>query len=619
MKTMNFCGQVTQVISNVEFIVSTLAGQGEKLFQGWDVNVIRKGLGNGYAPQGDKEYCSDYVSASGKFTIRASFDTSPISVGDLVYLIHPFLTNNTNIVDLPSDNIKDSDIAEYQTAALALTLLNTRVFTGKLGSARINFDLKVIGAGTASAVIYKNGVPVVTNTASIPDYTVHSDATGTYQTFTQDISGLSVGDLIQVWGMVSAAPCIASICNMTVGYDIIGLSAVQSISDMIYYDSIYGVTGTDWPRGSKSKPTNNITDLKAMCLERGVKNVHVSGAITLNQDFMGYNFWGESDFVNSWVTMGANNFNGSTFHGLWLRGGTNTGRLYAFNCKLDCSMHGYGTECLIGTVSIMPAIGGLTEVFYNCYADASETSTIIIFNSGALSAVGLTGVINVQMRGVLARAQIEGNTLAVTLVDLGGGIIDFYGFVIWTAPGAIVVNDYTILTSWAAAVMNVPAVDSVANVLMRDVIGNKADTASLVVNLTNSLMRYIKGLVNHANADLVLTETGGTLTADGTEQNVVIDNAPTAVFKPLHVKINFDNMIATDTVIIRQYERISAGGALDLCDEPQTYVGVDGGLAGGQKHITIDLDPNRYGFKVTLEQSAHVAYKDFVYEYFYEV
>ena len=47
--------------------------------------------------------------------------------------------------------------------------------------------------------------------------------------------------------------------------------------------------------------------------------------------------------------------------------------------------------------------------------------------------------------------------------------------------------------------LNVPAIDSVVNLLERDVIGNKADTANAVVGLTSSQMRYIKAILNQAN------------------------------------------------------------------------------------------------------------------------
>jgi hypothetical protein len=50
-----------------------------------------------------------------------------------------------------------------------------------------------------------------------------------------------------------------------------------------------------------------------------------------------------------------------------------------------------------------------------------------------------------------------------------------------------------------AAALAVPLPDSVANLLMRDVVGNKTDTPVSSVSATASLTAYIKGIVNSAN------------------------------------------------------------------------------------------------------------------------
>ncbi|RLC33769.1 MAG: hypothetical protein DRZ76_03915 [Candidatus Nealsonbacteria bacterium] len=106
-----------------------------------------------------------------------------------------------------------------------------------------------------------------------------------------------------------------------------------------------------------------------------------------------------------------------------------------------------------------------------------------------------------------------------------------------------------------------------------------------------------------------LQETGGTLTADGTEQNVIIDDSPTGLFAPIRLLIDLSNMAAGDTTIIRLYYRIKSGGSYILDDEV-TYNGpVDPAL------IQIGLDSNRFGFKVTLEQTTGTN-RDYDWEYF---
>ena len=113
------------------------------------------------------------------------------------------------------------------------------------------------------------------------------------------------------------------------------------------------------------------------------------------------------------------------------------------------------------------------------------------------------------------------------------------------------------------------------------------------------------------DATPVLTETGGTVTADGTEQNVYINNAPAGVYKPICVKIDFTNHTATETVILRTYYRITDGGAW-LQDDAVTYIGVPTVAL-----INIELLPTRFGIRVTLEKTAGTN-RDYLWEAFYE-
>lgn len=122
----------------------------------------------------------------------------------------------------------------------------------------------------------------------------------------------------------------------------------------------------------------------------------------------------------------------------------------------------------------------------------------------------------------------------------------------------------------------------------------------------------MKATYDLADAILDLTETGDTLTADGSEQNVYISDSPSGVFEPRTLFIDVTNMAANDTITIREYYRLKSGG---------NYICVDGkDLADAQpaynKGRIIDLRPNRYGVKVTLEQTAGVN-RDYDWEVFY--
>ena len=110
----------------------------------------------------------------------------------------------------------------------------------------------------------------------------------------------------------------------------------------------------------------------------------------------------------------------------------------------------------------------------------------------------------------------------------------------------------------------------------------------------------------------VLTETGGTLTTDGNEQTIYLNNSPAGVFEPKCVKVETSNQTATETIVIREYYRLSSGGALILHDE-ETYEG-----AIDMEEITVRLDPNRFGAEVTIEKTAGTN-RDYLWEVIYEV
>ena len=114
------------------------------------------------------------------------------------------------------------------------------------------------------------------------------------------------------------------------------------------------------------------------------------------------------------------------------------------------------------------------------------------------------------------------------------------------------------------------------------------------------------------NALLTLTETGGTITTDGTEQNIYINDAPAGIFDPKLIQIDFTNQTVTETVVIREYYRIKSGGGLIKKDERQ-FAGVQDPLL---KNVT--LEPNRFGVQVTIEKTVGTN-RDYDFEVVYRI
>lgn len=96
----------------------------------------------------------------------------------------------------------------------------------------------------------------------------------------------------------------------------------------------------------------------------------------------------------------------------------------------------------------------------------------------------------------------------------------------------------------------------------------------------------------------ILTSANVSITTDGTEQTAYINNAPSGPFEPVAVKINVTNHTASETITIKEYYRNASGGDWLLHDSRQ-YVG-----AISRDEITVKLDANRHGVKVTLKKDA---------------
>lgn len=123
-----------------------------------------------------------------------------------------------------------------------------------------------------------------------------------------------------------------------------------------------------------------------------------------------------------------------------------------------------------------------------------------------------------------------------------------------------------------------------------------------IIGSIRHIYRRVNQLFDFSSATLQLTETGGTLMADGTEQNLVIVDTPLGTFSPLKIKVDMSAMDWGDSTTIKWYERLADGGG---------YVEKDEKDFNGPQNIlpdspvkNVELEPNRFGIQVTLQQTA---------------
>lgn len=118
-----------------------------------------------------------------------------------------------------------------------------------------------------------------------------------------------------------------------------------------------------------------------------------------------------------------------------------------------------------------------------------------------------------------------------------------------------------------------------------------------------TVITIITDIFDLVNAELTLTETGGTvtLTAPGTEDNVYINDAPAGVFEPRLVTIDLSDLAGGETATVRVRYRIAPGGVARLKGAPVIFNGVQ-----AEPHKDIELQPNRFGVAVTIEGTTGV-------------
>ena len=124
---------------------------------------------------------------------------------------------------------------------------------------------------------------------------------------------------------------------------------------------------------------------------------------------------------------------------------------------------------------------------------------------------------------------------------------------------------------------------------------DSVNTQNVAINAQNVVTQT--AIQDLSDSIPVLTETGGTVTTDGTEQTVYTNDAPAGLFSPKSFLMDFTAHTAGETVLVREYYRIKSGG--NYIEYKETS------YAGAQDpDLKIhSLFGNRFGIKVTAEKT----------------
>ena len=142
--------------------------------------------------------------------------------------------------------------------------------------------------------------------------------------------------------------------------------------------------------------------------------------------------------------------------------------------------------------------------------------------------------------------------------------------------------------------------------------GNDGAEKAVLDDILADTTTLIADVADLADSILELTETGDTITTDGTEQDLYINNAPAGLYQPLIILVDFTNHTAGETIEIKEYYRIILGGALRLF-RTTIYAG-----AVVPPLISQELLANRFGIQVTIELTAG-ANRDYDWQVIYKI
>ena len=168
---------------------------------------------------------------------------------------------------------------------------------------------------------------------------------------------------------------------------------VKASWDMVWLDTIEGVSGTAFPIGTPERPVNNITDALTILSNLGTDKIHLHGSITLNADIANTKIAGDN-YNTAIINLNNVIVDSCDFTSIGLVGNAGaTSYFNSINCKLSSITNINGTHddvYLEGLITIA------TNGILNCDRVVSPAGVIIDMNGSTTLGLGnLSGVVTI--------------------------------------------------------------------------------------------------------------------------------------------------------------------------------------------------------------------------------
>jgi hypothetical protein len=181
--------------------------------------------------------------------------------------------------------------------------------------------------------------------------------------------------------------------------------------DAVYIDTVNGTSGTSFPIGHRTKPSNNIADSLTIAVANDIRIFKIRGSITLPQAFTGWTFIGEGSIFNDIISLNGQSLNSCRFEQV-----TTTGTMTAVDVQF--------VSCSVVDVSGMDALL-IDSVIQGTIVMGGVGSKLVAQNLGVRgSSVGTPCIVNMVGTGRIFQANMEGavqfsNIVAGSVVEIG--------------------------------------------------------------------------------------------------------------------------------------------------------------------------------------------------------
>lgn len=150
------------------------------------------------------------------------------------------------------------------------------------------------------------------------------------------------------------------------------INAQSFTNNLVYVDTIDGLTGTSFPRGTPTDPVNNYEDARDIADSRELHGFHITSPLLIpliGSDLSMAQFEGPSPDTSRLLLQGQDTHN-SKFESMLLTGVNNGKIVTVYSALSDISnFDGSARECaLFGTISLAQSGRGSFQTFVNCYS-----------------------------------------------------------------------------------------------------------------------------------------------------------------------------------------------------------------------------------------------------------